>query len=127
VDPISKEGRNMAEIRHYHYTKIEATDVDMEGAEKVKLRMVIGPDAGAPNFYMRIFEIAPGGNTPYHSHEFEHENYVMDGKGEVRYPDGHTEPVGPGDIVFVPPNVKHQYRNAGDDTFRFICLVPKTD
>lgn len=112
-------------IKHYPYTKVEAKDVDMEGAKKVRMRMVIGPDAGAPHFYMRIFEVGEGGQTPYHTHDFEHENYIMDGEGELVFPDGSTEPLRPGDIVFVPPNIKHQYRNAGNKTFRFICLVPK--
>ena len=117
----------MAEIFRRHYSEIEATDVDMEGAKDVKMRMAIGVDDGAPNFVMRIFELAPGGYTPFHTHDFEHENYVMDGKGHLVFPDGSEKELRPGDIAFVAPNVKHCYRNAGDDVFRFICLVPRTD
>lgn len=115
----------MVDIKHCHYSELEVKDVDMEGADKVKMRMAVGPDDGAPNFYMRIFELEPGGHTPFHTHEFEHENYIMDGKGEMVHPDGSKETLRPGDIAFIPPNIKHQYRNAGDDVFRFICLVPK--
>ena len=34
-------------------------------------------------------------------------------------------PVSPGTYAFVPSGCRHQFRNAGDDTFRFICIVPK--
>jgi quercetin dioxygenase-like cupin family protein len=30
----------------------------------------------------------------------------------------------PGDVVFVPPNEKHQFRNSGSKTVKFLCLVP---
>ena len=115
----------MVNIKHCHYSEIEAVDVDMEGAKNVKMRMAVGADDGAPNFIMRIFEVGPGGHTPHHTHEFEHENYVMDGEGILVKDDGTEEPLRPGDIAFVAPNVKHQYRNAGDKVFRFICSVPK--
>jgi quercetin dioxygenase-like cupin family protein len=115
----------MVSIKHCHYSDIKAVDVDMEGAKDVKLRMAVGVEDGAPNFIMRIFEVAPGGHTPHHTHDFEHENYVMDGEGILVKDDGSEEPLRPGDIAFVPPNVKHQYRNAGDKVLRFICLVPK--
>ena len=113
-------------IKHHHYTEIAANPVQMEGADKAKMRLVIGKDHGAPNFYMRIFELEPGGHTPYHQHPFEHENYIMDGKGELVREDG-KEPLKPGDIVFIPGGVMHQYRNAGKEVFRFICLIPKND
>ena len=113
-------------IKHHHYTEIVANPVQMEGADKAKMRLVIGKDHGAPNFYMRIFELEPGGHTPYHQHPFEHENYIMDGKGELVREDG-KEPLKVGDIVFIPGGVMHQYRNAGKEVFRFICLIPKND
>jgi quercetin dioxygenase-like cupin family protein len=115
----------MVDIKHCHYTKVAAKEVDMEGAKDVRMRMAIGVDDGAPNFIMRIFEVGPGGHTPFHTHAFEHENYIMDGEGSIVYPDGKEDPLVPGDIAFVPPNVKHQYKNAGKGVFRFICLVPK--
>lgn len=122
--PIKKDAKGG--IKHFPYTEIEAKPVVMEGADKARMRLVIGKDHGAPTFYMRIFEVEPGGHTPYHQHPFEHENYIMDGKGELVRVDG-KEPLKPGDIVFIPGGVMHQYRNAGKEVFRFICLIPKQD
>ena len=31
-----------------------------------------------------------------------------------------------GDVVFVEPNVLHQFVNSGDEPFKFLCLVPVT-
>jgi quercetin dioxygenase-like cupin family protein len=40
--------------------------------------------------------------------------------------DGVWHPLKPGDIVFVPPDTVHQYANAGDTTFKFLCGIPVT-
>jgi quercetin dioxygenase-like cupin family protein len=29
-----------------------------------------------------------------------------------------------GDVVFVPADVEHEYANAGDTTFKFLCGIP---
>jgi mannose-6-phosphate isomerase-like protein (cupin superfamily) len=33
--------------------------------------------------------------------------------------------VGPGAYAYVPAGKPHQYRNAGSEPLRFICIVPK--
>jgi len=43
-----------------------------------------------------MLEIAARGHTPEHAHENEHENFVLDGSGEVLC-DGEFHPVGPGE------------------------------
>lgn len=104
---------------------VEARDVEMEGASRVKMRMLIGPDDGAPNFNMRMFEVAPGGHTPLHTHAWEHEVYIL--AGEATVCQGAAEHKAPaGDCVFVPAGDEHQFRNAGADPVSFLCLVPRT-
>lgn len=39
--------------------------------------------------------------------------------------DGVERPLAAGDFAFVAPEELHQFRNAGDEPFRFICAVPK--
>ena len=41
----------------------------------------------------------------------------------VKHADGCTK-VSAGDFVFVPPNDEHQFQNAGDEPFEFLCMVP---
>ncbi|MBN1458335.1 MAG: cupin domain-containing protein [Armatimonadetes bacterium] len=74
---------------------------------------------------MRLFEVAPGGNTPFHDHAWEHEVYVLKGEAEVVSEAG-ARPISEGDAVLVEPGEKHQFRNVGDDTVKFLCMIPLT-
>jgi len=101
----------------------EQTDVDMEGASGVRMRMLVGPQDGAPNFHMRHFEVEPGGHSPHHQHDYEHEILILKGHGVAKSEQG-DRPFKAGDVIFVPANEKHQFQNGGDDPLEFICLIP---
>jgi quercetin dioxygenase-like cupin family protein len=106
-----------------HYEQVEAAPVDIEGAAQCKIRCLITPEDNAPSFSMRMFEIAPGGHTPHHTHGYEHEVFVLEGSGVVL--EGNTErPLRPGTAVFVAPNELHQFRNTGGLTLKFLCSIP---
>ena len=64
-----------------------ATPVTLEGASGVSVRVLVGPDDGAPSFAMRLFEIEPAGHTMQHSHPFEHEIIVQSGAGTLWTPE----------------------------------------
>jgi quercetin dioxygenase-like cupin family protein len=95
----------------------------MEGASGVKMRMLVGPAEGATKFHMRQFEVEPGGHTPHHSHDYEHEILILAGRGTAVSEQGERA-LCAGDVVWIPPNERHQFRNMGDETFKFICLIP---
>jgi len=97
--------------------------VEMPGASGARMRMLIGPDDGAANFYMRHFELSRGGHTPLHSHPFEHEVLIWSGSGTVRIGDREHQ-IRRGHVVFVPPDVEHQFRAAGAESLEFVCLIP---
>lgn len=101
----------------------EQTPVTMEGASGAKMRMLIGPGDGAGHFHMRQFEVEPGGYTPHHSHDYEHEILVLAGSGTAKSPQGDRS-FQAGDVIFVPANEKHQFVNNGSETLQFICLIP---
>jgi quercetin dioxygenase-like cupin family protein len=110
-------------FKHVHYSEIPADEFGSE-APGVTIRRLIDEEwDGAPFYNLRMIEIAPGGNTPDHAHDNEHENFVVEGEGEVMV-EGTLHPVAAGDVIFIPPGARHQYRNAGDTTFRFLCGVP---
>ncbi len=92
-------------------------------ARGVEKRVLIGPKTGAPNFVMRHFTLAKGGYSPDHAHPWEHEVYILAGRGAVRFSGG-SRPVAPGDFVYVPPMEEHQFANAGDAPLEFLCVVP---
>ncbi|MBA7692123.1 hypothetical protein ES703_100681 [subsurface metagenome] len=86
-------------------------------------REVINADDGAPHFCMRVFEVEPGSSTPSHSHSWEHEVYVLSGRGVVINEQGEIQ-IEKDSIIFVPPNEHHCFRNNGKETLRMICVIP---
>jgi quercetin dioxygenase-like cupin family protein len=77
----------------------------------------------APNFAMRCFEIQPGGSMPNHTNQVEHEQFVLSGSAKIGIGEEIVE-VKKDDIVFIPADVPHWYRNSGNEPFIFLCLVP---
>lgn len=98
------------------------TPVGMPGVSGTSMAVMVGRADGAPNFALRQFKVEPGGHTPRHSHDYEHEVFVVAGSGTV-FLEGAERPIRAGDVVFVPPDAEHQFR-AGPAGIRFLCLVP---
>ena len=88
-------------------------------------RDVITAEDGAPNFCMRVFEVEPGNSTSSHSHPWEHEVFILSGRG-VAVSGGKETQVGKDSVIFVAPNEHHQFLNKGDEPLRFICLIPNS-
>lgn len=101
----------------------EQKPVTMPGATGARMRMLVGPEDGARNFHMRHFEVAPGGFTPHHQHDYEHEILILKGEGVAKSEQG-DRPVRPGDVLFVAPNEMHQFVNTGPGALEFVCLIP---
>jgi quercetin dioxygenase-like cupin family protein len=95
-----------------------------EGAKSTRIKWLINEKDGAPTFLMRHFTVEPGGFTPFHNHDWEHEVYILEGQGTVRY-ENQEEKIGPGDAILIPPNKKHQFRASTDHSLTFLCMVPK--
>jgi quercetin dioxygenase-like cupin family protein len=105
--------------------QVPANEVTMEGAAGCKVRWLIGEGEKAPTFAMRAFEVEPGGHTPKHFHDYEHEVYVIEGSGTIADGDDERQ-LTAGDIIFVAPNDIHQFRNTGSSPMRFLCLIPNS-
>ena len=112
-------------MKQFQYTDVEAEKVP-EPAVDVKVRWLITRETGAPNFAMRLFEMGPGGSTPRHTHPWEHEVFILSGAGVVTSEEG-DKPFKPWDVVFVPPDEEHQFRNTGNEVVKFLCLIPLQD
>ncbi|MBC7130065.1 cupin domain-containing protein [Candidatus Bathyarchaeota archaeon] len=106
-----------------HYTEVKAENVNDKGASKIKVRWLITREMGAENFAMRLFEIEPGGSSPFHSHPWEHEVFIIDGQGHVLSPEG-KKAFKPGDAIFIAPNEEHQFINSGSKMVKMLCLIP---
>ncbi|MCB0744923.1 MAG: cupin domain-containing protein [Ignavibacteriae bacterium] len=93
--------------------------------EKTYKQVLISSEE-APNFAMRKFTIEPNGFMPLHNNTVEHEQYILNGSAEVQIGDEILQ-VKKDDIVFIPAEVFHSYKNIGNDNFEFLCLVPNQE
>ena len=106
------------------YTDVPAEKVTMAGAKDVTIRWLLGKGSPAPNFWLRLFEVQPGGHSPYHTHPSEHEIFILAGRGRINARGG-AFPVEPGCFALVEPDEEHQFENTGSEVLKFLCLVPK--
>jgi len=85
--------------------------------DNVKIAMFI-TDENSDICRVYMIELAPGSETPIHTHE-EHADsvFVVQGHGET-YVNGSWRPIETGDYIFVPKNGKHGTRNTGSEPLR---------
>jgi quercetin dioxygenase-like cupin family protein len=104
---------------------VDLTPEELKGKASATVYWLIGEPEGAPNFEMRYFSLEGEITTDWHSHSWEHEVFVLGGKGKVRTEDGEFE-LTANNAVFIEPDRRHQFINTSkDEAFRFICVVPK--
>lgn len=108
------------------FNDVELKEVGEEGAKGVSVRWVISEDDGAENFFMRVFDVQPGGYTPYHRHQWEHEVFILEGEATVVSEDGEQK-ASAGNVIFILPDEQHNFKNETDKILRFICLIPKVE
>ncbi len=105
------------------YSDVEAKIFTGDQVKGATGRVLVGKADGAKNFCMRIFELSPGGYTPRHAHEWEHEIFIHQGEGVV-FKGGEWVPVTSGTAIFIPGLEEHQMKNTGEKPFVFVCLIP---
>jgi quercetin dioxygenase-like cupin family protein len=110
-------------MKHVHYTDIKLEEPTEQGVKDVKSRWLISNKDGGENFAMRLFEIKPGGHTPLHQHDWEHEVFILDGNGTAKKKTS-EETFKEGDIFFIPSLEWHQFVNTSQETLKLLCLVP---
>ena len=68
------------------------------------------------------FEVAAGGAVFPHSHPTHEWYFVMSGRG-VMTVDEEERPVGPGDLVYIPPDHVHSLRPVGGGAIHCFCFA----
>jgi len=105
---------------------VEKSKVTMDGAKAVWKQLPISKNDGSPAFSFRVFTIEPDGYTPYHTHPFEHLNFIIAGHGVMINEKNEEHEIHTGDFALVLPDEKHQYRNKSvSEPLVMICAVPK--
>jgi quercetin dioxygenase-like cupin family protein len=106
-----------------HYKDVEEQVPTEEGVKDTKIRWLLTEKDGAKNFAMRVFTIQPGGHTPHHTHDWEHELFMLEGQAVLRSGDEKI-PFKPGEFAFIKANELHQIRNESSNPAVVMCLIP---
>lgn len=103
---------------------VQVEDLAKEGAEKVRVRYLIDERHGSHRFAVRLYTVEKGGHTPLDEHAYEHQVYVLSGRGMLKQSKeaGPLKPLRAGDTVFIPSKAVHQFSNEWDEPFVFLCV-----
>lgn len=104
-------------------SQVQKEKITLDGVKGITKQKLIAPTDGAPNFTMRKFIVEPGGYTFHHTHEFEHEIYVLKGSGIAKSKVGDHN-FETDDILLVVPNEIHQFVNNSSEELIFLCIIP---
>ena len=92
-----------------------------------RTRVMLGEN-GAINgeyFCQGYVVVDPNGTVPEHVHETVESYTILQGQGEITV-SGETQPVGPGDMVYIERGQPHSLRNTGDsDMHMMFVYAPK--
>ncbi len=110
-------------MKHGYYADVTEEIPKEEGVKDTTIRWLISKQDGAEHFAMRVFNIGPGGHTPYHQHDWEHEVFILTGNGTATTEKGDF-PFKEGDFLFIKPMEMHQFRNTTENKVEIICLIP---
>ena len=101
----------------YVFTKKDAVRFDLKDPERT-VYLWIDKECGAKDISGSTAEIPVNGELAYHSHEVEEIMLILRGKGVATVVE-ETYPLEPETMVFVPPGVKHKFRNTGSEPLAF--------
>jgi quercetin dioxygenase-like cupin family protein len=104
---------------------LEVPAAPVEGALGVTVRWLWAAQDGAPTFALRLFEVQPRAATPYHTHPYEHEIYVLSGQAKLHV-EAQDHALGPEDTALILPDELHQLVNTGTEALHFLCMIPLT-
>jgi len=104
-----------------NYKEVELKEE--KSAKGTGIRWLLSDRDGETEMAMRVIEIAPGGQTPDHSHPWEHQVFVLKGRGRVSA-EGETRSFGPGAAIFIGPGEHHTFHNDSDAAMEFVCMIP---
>ena len=94
---------------------IDTPDLD----SRISKRVVFGPGRFLDDQVVRYFTSAPGVKTPFHSHDWPHHVFIMDGEAMAKIA-GETYSLPAGSWAYVPPNAEHFFENVGDRDLKFL-------
>ena len=74
-------------------------------------------------FEMVLGTVKPGGEAEPHHHENEHQIiYILKGQADVQLGDDPVTACGAGDVIRIPPKLRHAVVARGDDDFQCVII-----
>lgn len=110
-------------MKHIYYEDVPAEKIIDKEVKDISIRWLISKQDGARNFAMRLFEVGPGGHSPWHQHEWEHEMFILEGEGFAKTEEDEIK-FKAGDAFFIEPGEWHNFNNPGHKPLKFLCLIP---
>lgn len=107
-----------------NFNELLATEIMSPEAKHAAMKVLVSPNEGWEGYVMRVVELEPNGYSPKHAHDWPHINFIIEGTGTLLIGDV-LHPLTSGSYAYVPENTLHQFSNAGDVAFKFICIVPE--
>jgi quercetin dioxygenase-like cupin family protein len=104
-----------------NYRQVRAQPIIKEPG--VTVRWLVSELEKGPGFALRLYEMEPGAATTAQSHFWEHEVFVLSGRGVAVGEEGETA-LGEGDLVYVPSAERHRFVNSGSEILRFLMVLP---
>jgi mannose-6-phosphate isomerase-like protein (cupin superfamily) len=97
---------------------------EFTAGDNTRLRELLHPDKQplALRYSLAHATVAAGQTTTPHSLKTSEVYYILSGVGEMTIA-GETQPVKPGDVIYIPPDAIQFIRNSGSEPLVFICLV----
>jgi quercetin dioxygenase-like cupin family protein len=95
-------------------------------ADTVRLALLAGPGDGSPaSVFYEVWE--PGGAQPDNSHPDSTEIFVvLSGRG-IAHSDEHRVPLGPGDVLVLPPGSVHRIENTSPTERMYTVTIMSED
>jgi quercetin dioxygenase-like cupin family protein len=108
----------------YRWEGVEPETITTDEIQGILMHVLIGPKDGAPTFVMRYFQVPPGEQTFFHTHDHEHGILILHGKAQIQINENLRE-LAPLDAIFISGEDLHRVINTGEDPLGFICVIPK--
>lgn len=70
---------------------------------------------------------APGARTAWHTHPLGQTLFIISGRGRVQKEGGPVEEVVPGDLVWIPPNVRHWHGASAKQAMSHLAVAEELD
>lgn len=98
----------------------KGAEANFTGSVRVDHRFQ-APDPARAGGGLVTFE--PGARTAWHTHPLGQTLYVISGIGLVQHWDGPIQEIRPGDVVWIPPNVKHWHGATATNAMSHVAIA----